>query len=451
MVATTQKDIDAIKAGADPLVLKDRLERRDLILPTLGTRLPQKLLARRLMDQKATSVADARFVTQLYLEGQSPTEMRRARLKKFKNRMAQMGRRAKLRLQKIRQLEARKRDLIRQLAAEAQSARRADGHLTLTRHAAARISSEYLGFSKKGGGLVKLAKIKVAEEGKATEAELRESMADVQAQIDALLSGKPLPETEQEDVVVEVEVDSSVGNDEAAAKLSSMADEDAAVAEETSEEHEPMVKIMWADQRDSTYAAGDWPEGVIHGSLERVALSKTRGGGGPTRSVHVIGGEQDSLWAKDPEELLERRKLKEEIYKERQEAVRRVEGKMDEAVAILQKELLLGYGPAGAEGMSADELKAEIESSTEKQAIDKEAQQYEATALEHDWWALESHQREGIDRERAISLAQVLKWREPQVVAPNEEVSSEDAAKDVAIEGPKAGWFDRVKALVWRR
>jgi hypothetical protein len=451
MVATTEKDIDAIKAGADPLILKDRLERRDLILPTIGTRLPQNLLARRLMDQKATSVADARFVTQLYLEGQTPTEMRRARLKKFKNRMAQMGRRAKLRLQKIRQLEARKRDLIRQLAAEAQSARHVDGHLTLTRHAAARISSEHLGFSRKGGGLVNLTKIKAAEEGKATEAQLRESMADVQVQIDALLSGKPLPQTETEDA--DVEADNSAEIDQAETKVSSSADEGTSVPEETPEDHEPMVKIMWADQRDSTYAAEDWPEGVIHGSLERVALSRNLDGGRSrtTRSVHVIGGEQDSLWAADPEVSLETHKLKEAIHKQRQEAARLVEGRIEQAVSILRKEFLLGHGPEGTEGLSSDELREEIKLNAEKQGTDKEAQLSEVAALEQDWRALESHHREGIDQERAVSLAQVLKWREPRVVLPDEVHSSVDAAKDIVIEGPKAAWFDRVKALVWRR
>jgi hypothetical protein len=99
MVRATQKDIDDVKSKYDPLTLRDALERRDIKnLPKEGKRLPKKLLARRLMDQKATSVADARFVTELYLEGRTPAELRRARLRKFKSKMAHMGRRAKLRL-----------------------------------------------------------------------------------------------------------------------------------------------------------------------------------------------------------------------------------------------------------------------------------------------------------------------------------------------------------------
>ena len=456
MVLATQKDIDDKKSKYDPLTLRDALERRDIKeLPKEGERLPKKLLARRLMDQKATSVADARFVTELYLEGQTPAELRRARLMKFKSKMAQMGRRAKLRLQKIRQLEARKRDLIRLLATHAQSVRRGDGHLTLTKHAAARISAEYLGFSKSGGGLERLAKIKAAKEGKATEAELRESMADVQAQIDSLLSGQPLPQTE----TVELDAEDRANIDRARTEASSEADEDASAlsSEETPHEPELRVKMMWADQRDSAYASKAWPQGVIHGSLERSAVSKvsTRDGTRISRSIHVIGGEQDSLWAKDPEEASEARQLMEATYKQRQDVAQLIGEKMVLAVQMLRDELD-GNLPEGTRQTHSGELMEELQRNEVKVAANKQERIHQTTALEHSWWALAPEDREGVNRERAMLLARVLKLRELRKGADAEADPSRDSAKvrtedGVEIAAPKAGWFDRVRALVWRR
>lgn len=456
MVLATQQDIVDKKSKYDPITLRDALERRDIKeLPKAGKRLPKKLLARRLMDQKATSVADARFVTELYLKGQTPAELRRARLRKFKSKMARMGRRAKLRLQKIRELEARKRDLIRLLATHAQSVRRGDGHLTLTKHAAARISAEYLGFSKSGGGLNRLAKIEAAKEGKATEAELLESMADVQAQIDSLLSGQPLPQTE----TVELDAEESANIDRARTEASSEADEDASVlsSEEIPEEPELRVKMMWADQRDSAYAQKDWPQGVIHGSLERSAVSKvsTRDGTRISRSIHVIGGEQDSLWAEDPEDASEARQLMEATYKQRQDVAQSIGEKMTLAVQMLRDEIN-GNMPEGTRKTDSGELMEELQRNDVQLAANNQERIHQTTALEHSWWALAPEDREGVNRGRAMLLAQVLELRELRKGADAEthperdtaEVKSEDG---VEIAAPKAGWFDRVRAFVWRR
>lgn len=456
MVEATQTDVDDKKAKVDPFTWKDRLERRLIKgMPTVGERLPKRLLAKRLMDQKATSVADVRLVTELYLEGQNPTEMRKARLRKFKSRLAQMGRRAKLRLQKIRQLEARKRDLIRLLATEAKSAHHAAGHLTLTRHAANRISAEYLGYSRVSGGLKSLHQITAAKEGKATEAELRKSMADVQTQIDSLLSGQSLPQTENvehartrvgseadEDVPAEETLPQTENTEHARTKASSEADEDVS-AEETSEEQDLMVKIMWADLRDSTYASEDWPQGVVHGSLERIALSKlqTREGTRYSRSVHVIGGEQDSLWARDPEHVLEYRRQKEAIYKRGQEAAQSLEGKMQQAVQILRNGSL-----EESDEFDFTELTEELQRNEKSMdpEVAREERELESTALEHDWWALEPQDREGIPRDHAILLAQVLKRRGSQQVA--EENPRAVAPSGIVINAPKAGWFARLRA-----
>jgi hypothetical protein len=458
MVEVAQRDIDGIKAKHDPLILKDLLENRDLVLPKLRSRLPQKLLAKRLMDQKATSVADVRFVLGLYLEGQTPAELRRARMKKFKSRMAQMGRRAKTRLQKIRQLEARKRDLIRLLASEAQSVHPNDGHMSLTKHAAARISSEYLGYSKVGGGLKKLAKIEAAKEAKATEAELRESMADVQAQIDALLIGEPLSQTDT--VGADTENAETI---EAKAEAKSEEDENVSVLE-TPAEQELMVKMMWADERDSAYASQIWPERVIHGSLERWAVSKESGREvtRTSRSIHVIGGEQDSLWAHDPEDASKFRQRTEATYMKRQDAAKLVDDKMSEAIQILRAEVeaesledttRLNYG----------ELMEELQRDETRLAADEQDRNSQCVALEQQWWALAPEERKGVDRELAILLSRVLRLREFQPtpagetdVVTRQSVASQSAAKarsedGVEIDSPKSSWFDRVKAMVWRR
>ena len=458
MVEVTQRDIDDIKAKHNPLTLKDLLEHRDLVLPKLRSRLPQKLLAKRLMDQKATSVADVRFVLEQYLEGQTPAELRRARMRKFKSRMAQMGRRAKTRLQKIRQLEARKRDLIRLLALQAQSVHPNDGHLTLTKHSAARISSEYLGYSKVEGGLEKLAKIEAAQEAKATEAELRESMADVQAQIDALLIGQPLSQTD----TVEAHIENA---DIIGAEVAGKPEQDEnASAIETPAEQELMVKMMWADERDSAYASQSWPEGVIHGSLERWAVSKESAGEvtKTSRSIHVIGGEQDSLWAQDPEEASNFRQTREATYKKRQNAAKLVEDKMFEAIQILRAETE-AESPNETTGISYAELKQELQRDEKRLATDEQEQNSQRIALEQQWWALTPEERDGVDRELAILLSRVLKLRELQRtavgetdIATRQSVASQSAARvrsedGVEIDSPKSSWFDRIKAAVWRR
>lgn len=486
MVSVTQKDIDEMKAKYDPITLRDRLEYRDLILPKIGHRLPQKALAKRLMDQKATSVADACFVLGLSLESQTPTELRKARLQKFKGRMAQMGRRAKTRLQKIRQLEARKRDLIRLLACQAQSTHHKDGHLTLTKHAAARISNEYLGYSRLWGGLEKLTKIEAAKDAKVTEAELRESMADLQAQIDALLGGKPLPQTDTSKADM-VEGDPTDTN---GAKMVGSSEENNGKAPEVVEtpvEQVLMVKMMWADQRDSTYALQEWPEAVMHGSLERWAESKEVIGrkivrnkaldengesvaGSPeilpvlksSRSIHVIGGEQDSLWARHPEEASVVRQGKEAAYEKRQDAAVLMNRKMEQAVQFLREELYENLREETSK-TSVGQLREELRRDETRLAATEQDRHYQRVALEQQWWALNPEEREGIDRDRVILLARTLKLRELRQAATGdvdagtrESVARRDAAKvrgedGVEIDAPKSGWFDRVKALVWRR
>ena len=277
----------------------------------------------------------------------------------------------------------------------------------------------------------------------------------MQAQIDSLLSGQPLPQTE----TVELDAEDRANIDRARTEASSEADEDASAlsSEETPHEPELRVKMMWADQRDSAYASKAWPQGVIHGSLERSAVSKvsTRDGTRISRSIHVIGGEQDSLWAKDPEEASEARQLMEATYKQRQDVAQLIGEKMVLAVQMLRDELD-GNLPEGTRQTHSGELMEELQRNEVKVAANKQERIHQTTALEHSWWALAPEDREGVNRERAMLLARVLKLRELRKGADAEADPSRDSAKvrtedGVEIAAPKAGWFDRVRALVWRR
>lgn len=87
----------------------------------------------------------------------------------------------------------------------------------------------------------------------------------------------------------------------------------------------PGVHILWSDLRDATFAAS-WPETVSHAELERIAVSRRPGRSGADappvfveRSVHIMGGmrmggddetwmrgrQSRTLWAEDQEVLAE--------------------------------------------------------------------------------------------------------------------------------------------------
>ena len=497
LVTTTEEDVEEIKSRHDPVSLKDRLEHREVILPQLGERLPKRLRAKRLMDQKATAVADVAFVLGLHLEGPTPAERQQARLRKFKSRFANMGRRAKTRLGRIRLLEARKRDLIRSLASHATSMNKSEGQLTLDRHTAARISMEYQGRIAREGGVQKLALIEAAKVERATEAELQNSLSEVEAQIDALLKGQALPE-EQERPHGEVadmkalpfeSSDSSSGTTVDAVKTDRVEGE----TEVTTVDENLKVKVMWADMRDGTYAQ-EWPVNVLHGELERRAVAKARymdhSGWdiinqdgqhvsvpplsqlhGYGNSVHVVGAEEGSGWTLDPKEISALRQRSELEYEKRKEAAVAVMGLVEKAVLILEERMqtasseeILKDLRAQSRQMKKAGLREKEERKEEGSGPLNENWRREEDDLETQWCSLDPAEKRGVDKRCAMIQAQLLRHaqlREQMLVAAETTKNRADEAKRSAdelkkVEGievnlPKSGLYDRLKAMIWRR
>jgi hypothetical protein len=488
MVTTTQEDIDKLKLKTNPVDMKTMLDDREVRLPVVGQRLPKKMRAKRLMDQKATAVADLAFVLKLYLESGTPEERRKMQMAKFKERMSRMGPRAKSRLQKIMLLEARKRDYIKALASQVQLIDIGKGHLTLDKHAAARISTEYKGMIRKSGGLEKLASIENARAERAAEAELQGKIIDVQAQIDALITGQPLPEEvstrEITGTVLERDTDTAAEGSEN--ELSATQD---VITEKL--EGPPTVKVLWADMRDGTYASA-WPEAVLHGELERWAASS--GVKGPRqRNIHVIGAEEGSDWAGDPKDVFARLPNRDKEHERRIQvadalamSVRTNEnggnevGILVDAIEYVQEELeekKRGRGRRVKESRE-DGQKVEFDESPMRQVcaqlrahlsaagVSATEQRLTSAALEWHWERLENAESFRTLREAAFlqvqivmlspdqretALAQMTEERERDRKEAGQDAETLREKEGIEVDLPKPGLFNRVKALIWRR
>lgn len=418
MVTTTQEDIDKLKLKTNPVDIKTMLDERDIRLPVVGQRLPKKMRAKRLMDQKATAVADVAFVLHLYLEGLTPKERVEMRVARFNQRMSNMGRRGRSRLQKIKLLEARKRDYIKALASQVRSISDKKGHLPLDKHAAARLSSEYQGKITASGGLTNLVSIESAKAERATEAEIQGNIADVQAQIDALLTGQQspseaLPTKKRARPVKEAEpltdVKSVGANTRdrihamfATKKISDPVEETEAL---------PTVKVMWADMRDGTYAS-EWPEAVLHGELERWATS-AKVGGSRERNIHVIGAEEGSGWAGDTEKLFGKLSKRDEDHERRvkvadalSQPVANLEGNaLEEAIRYAKEEQerertrpRVRRPHKDPQGHKTDErpmirICADLRARLEAAGVSAREQELTSTSLEWHWENLEEARR----------------------------------------------------------
>ena len=105
---TTLVDIEKVKNKAgDPIDVREKLRDGRLKLPTMGHKLPQRLRAERLMNQKATSVADVSFVLGMateWMEGKKGEDAGND-VEKERERMRGLGRRGQKRLKAIREVE----------------------------------------------------------------------------------------------------------------------------------------------------------------------------------------------------------------------------------------------------------------------------------------------------------------------------------------------------------
>lgn len=326
MVITTQEDIDRIKARWDPVELEEMLKNKRLALPKVGQLLPKQLRAKKLMSQKATSVADLAFVLGLQTEGPDPEEA--ARLKEerrkawwnniSKGAKARARKRAKLQEAKEQQLEARRRMAMKPEVAS----------LGLDSDTATRIAMEYRGAMIGNGDQVDLTKreANVEEEGELED--VREINGQDHHGVEKVSTNLRGPISLSEDVASTAQEkqpheqlpfqSTTTDNPEAAettteattvgTDLDSLAAARAA-AQEASDAKE--VRVLWADLRDAAYAES-WPETVVHAELERMAVAKSRvvvpNGQkevlvARSRTVHVIGGQKGSGWYLDRDEL----------------------------------------------------------------------------------------------------------------------------------------------------
>jgi hypothetical protein len=323
MVITTQEDIDRIKARWDPIELEDMLKNKELILPQVGQLLPKELRAKKLMSQKATSVADVAFVLGLQAEAPDPEEA--ARLKEerraawwnniSRGAKARARKRAKLQEGKEEQLEKR-----RQIAMKMEH-----GGVGLNSDAAKRIAMEYRGVLAPSGHKVDLTQ---REEGiigdiAAVEERDQERADTVGTNLrsrtlrsgDALKTAQGVHEREKPSPQAagtgSTDPSEAITDEEPSAHSLAAAAAVRATVKEGEESRE--VRVLWADLRDAAYAER-WPETVVHAELERMAVAKGKrmvAGGTKellvprSRSVHIIGSQKGSGGYLDRDELEE--------------------------------------------------------------------------------------------------------------------------------------------------
>lgn len=219
--------------------------------------------ARKLMSQKATSVADVAFVVDLMQrEGHLRSAASVEELMK-QRRTERLEEASKRRTKKLR-AEWRKEEKREQWYMDMTRKVQEGTKWGLDMYSARRISLEY-------GGLIvdpRIGRARVLLPGRGGSAkEIESGNADEREGV------------QESDTMA---VTTSPTTEPSSSSLSSSPP--------------PDVRILWSDLRDATFAAS-WPGIVSHGELERLAVSRRpgrRGGDAPSvfveRSVHVMGG-----------------------------------------------------------------------------------------------------------------------------------------------------------------
>ena len=211
----TQEDVDrAIRQGGNPFQIRQLFESKDhrkqLEIPVLGNRLSKQLRAHKLMNQKATAVADVAFVLGLAVKPLQDAGLNLTKRLADKDAayMDEVGRRARRTLLYKREQEEIKAQEIEKRAQLINTVSLERGNMPLDHKIAKRMALEHDG----------------AISGKENR------VVDMQ----------DIPNREMHDVGPDPVTD---------------------------------IQILWADMRDGTYAQ-DWPEGVFHGELQPLALEK---------------------------------------------------------------------------------------------------------------------------------------------------------------------------------
>ena len=188
MVIATDQDIQTIKNKYRPHQLKDATERSStkrggqytrLDMPVVGMRLPKKMIARRLMNQRGTAVADVAAVLKRHVmrkpanltlkERADQNEVER------KEREAGLSSRNHKRLQEIRKKEDEKAE---DIADRMEYVKPRPGYAQLQRHTKDRISMEYEGLMYVPGEGMDLKLFKDAEDATQKESGAARALED---------------------------------------------------------------------------------------------------------------------------------------------------------------------------------------------------------------------------------------------------------------------------------
>lgn len=309
LIRVTQEDIDIVKYKlGSPVQLQELAARNQLTgkIPRLNEILPKKLQGRRLMDQKASSVADAAFVLDWITSGPSQWE----KLKKVEGdrvlRRKEMTTRNLRRMRKVREGEAkRKEEILKRAAMALKDIDPEDRfHLPLSRQALEQLSVDHHGVV----GQRRLLDVDQMAELKSTVEswESREQQPLPRAHL-AQMTARQLEAKGIEDEAIKqwfethetptTESD-SVWQKVAGERTAARADLDGNTEGQDGEKPEwadaREIKMYWADLNDGLFAKS-WPRTVIHGNLAPFGISRTQERV-VSKTVHVIGSDIDDGW-----------------------------------------------------------------------------------------------------------------------------------------------------------
>ncbi|KIY03737.1 uncharacterized protein Z520_00428 [Fonsecaea multimorphosa CBS 102226] len=340
LIKATQEDIDVVKSKlGSPVTLQEMAARDELTekIPKLDELLPKKLRGRKLMDQKATSVADAAFVLDWISSGPSPWEKVTAVETKRLINASEMTNRARRRINKIRRELETKAAEIRKRAALALQDLPAHERalLPLTRNAVQQLSMEH-------HGIVRGRKLDIVDgedynhlkgPNDYDSVQLREELK--QQNFDVFRERQQVAKAAEQEAMEEwfrhnevpITETGSVWEQVSAARESALEAFEAqersngrAISKPEWADKPREIKMYWADLNDGLFA-GSWPRNVVHGALAPFGLAKawrTKRGlndegefeeGKPqqqyqavvSKSVHVIGSGINDGWM--PEEM----------------------------------------------------------------------------------------------------------------------------------------------------
>lgn len=295
LVIATETDVQKAKDKYTPIEFHNRMKDHKIKnMPIKNQLLPKKLRARRLMDQKASSVADAAYVLGFINKELSPAEEYDAAIETRASKYQHLSSRAARRLDRIRTQETAKE---KQIEARQETIKPRIGQLGLTPHTARRIALEHRGaVVEPRRGLESAVKgtTAISHQQSATNEFLQSTTT-----IDALLPGEQRPvefnadkfrsryvkswreqNENLEDPAVEL-IEAAVKEEQAQVEAR-IADYDRRAAEAKAtfaEGHQErnkssrIVQVFWSDLRDATWAE-TWSSNVYHGELEQRAALK---------------------------------------------------------------------------------------------------------------------------------------------------------------------------------